>query len=169
MSLLAFLVATSGPSADKNESGLSKLVNSTASLAYVLLLALAVFLAVRDMSALHTPAPKIWLICLAVFAPELYVILHGLSSSSMGMPFFSDALVEVPASLAHASASVTPSDATDSLSRSVAAKVSSTLRKAAAAVKSEGSSLSRAASKLVDSATSSGSSSVPLSGTSSSL
>lgn len=166
MSLLTYLVTTSAPAAERNDAGMSKLINNLASFVYIVILGLAVFLAVRDMGSLHSTGPKVWLFCLAIFAPELYVILHGLSSSSMGMPFFSDAMVDVPASLAHGSvASVTPSDAAESLSGSVAAKVSSTLRKAAAAVKSDVANLGRAASKLVDDSASS--SSVPLSGTSS--
>jgi len=59
-----------------------------------LLLALAVFLAVKDMGLLQHTSTKIWVLLLAVTFPELYIILHGISTSSMGVSFFTGSPVE---------------------------------------------------------------------------
>jgi hypothetical protein len=53
-----------------------------------LLLAVAVYLAVKDMKYLPKTSTKIWVLLLSILAPEVYVILHGISSSSQGISFF---------------------------------------------------------------------------------
>lgn len=58
------------------------------------LLALAVFLAVKDMGLLSHTSTKVWVLLLAVTFPELYIILHGVSTSSMGVNFFTGSPVE---------------------------------------------------------------------------
>lgn len=58
------------------------------------LLALAVFLAMKDMGLLAHTSTKVFVLLLAVTFPELYVILHGISTSSMGVGFFSGSPVE---------------------------------------------------------------------------
>jgi cell division protein FtsW (lipid II flippase) len=58
------------------------------------LLALAVFLAVKDMGLLSHTSTKVWVLLLAVVMPELYIILHGVSTSSMGVNFFTGSPVE---------------------------------------------------------------------------
>ena len=92
MSMLGYL--TSVTANDRN--GGAKTVNNFVSLLFLVFFAMAIFLAIRDMGALHGTASKCWLFAFAVFAPELYVIIHGLSSASMGIPFFSETLVDVP-------------------------------------------------------------------------
>ena len=92
MSLLPYLIGVT--SSDRNNT--AKAVNGVMSVLFLILLALAVFLAIRDMGALQGTAPKIWLFLFAVFVPEVYVVIHGLSSSSMGVGFFSESLVDVP-------------------------------------------------------------------------
>jgi len=56
--------------------------------------ALAIFLAVKDLNLLSHMSTKVWVFLLAALMPELYVILHGISSSSMGVGFFSGSPVE---------------------------------------------------------------------------
>jgi hypothetical protein len=58
------------------------------------LLALAVFLAVKDMGLLQHTSTKIWVLLLAISFPELYIVLHGISTSSMGVNFFTGSPVE---------------------------------------------------------------------------
>lgn len=79
---------------DRNNS--AQTLNTIVSIIYFGVLVLSIFLAIRDMNSLDTTASKVWLFIFAIFAPELYVIIHGLSSSSLGMPFFSESPVEIP-------------------------------------------------------------------------
>jgi len=58
------------------------------------LIALAVFLAVKDMGLLSHTSTKVWVLILAVTMPEIYIILHGVSTSSMGVNFFTGSPVE---------------------------------------------------------------------------
>jgi hypothetical protein len=58
------------------------------------LLALAVFLAVKDMGLLSHTSTKVYVLLLAILFPELYVILHGISTSSMGVNFFTGSPIE---------------------------------------------------------------------------
>jgi hypothetical protein len=132
MSLVPWLtIATSN---DRNNS--TKTLNAIMSITYIAILALAAFLAILDMGSLEGTAPKVWLFLLAVFAPELYVILHGLSSSSLGLPFFSRTLLEVPGS-AHMPSSVS--------SASPASALASEIRKAATRLKCGAKETARAA------------------------
>jgi hypothetical protein len=55
---------------------------------YFVLFVLAMYLAVRDMEFLPHTSTKIWVLVLAFFLPDLYVILHGISSSAQGVSFF---------------------------------------------------------------------------------
>jgi hypothetical protein len=48
----------------------------------------AIYLAIRDMKYLPKTSTKVWVLLLSIFCPELYVILHGISSSSQGVSFF---------------------------------------------------------------------------------
>lgn len=61
---------------------------------YALVFLLAVFLAIKDMNLLTSFSTKIWVLLLAVLMPELYIILHGISSSSMGVSFFTGSPIE---------------------------------------------------------------------------
>ena len=58
------------------------------------LLALAVFLAVKDMGLLSQTSTKVWVFLLAISFPELYLVLHGISTSSMGVNFFTGSPIE---------------------------------------------------------------------------
>jgi hypothetical protein len=93
MSLLPYLI--SATSTDRNNT--AKAINGLVTVLFLVLQAVAAYLAIRDMASLEGTAPKIWLFLFAVFAPEVYVAIHGLSSSSMGVGFFSESLVDVPA------------------------------------------------------------------------
>lgn len=92
MSLLAYVASVT--SNDRNNG--SRALNGLASLVFIVAFALAIFLAIKDMNTLEGTAPKVWLFVFAVFCPELYVIVHGLSSSSLGRPFFTESPVDVP-------------------------------------------------------------------------
>ena len=61
---------------------------------WFLFLALAIYLAIKDMNLLTHTSTKIWIFGLAVIFPELFVVLHGVSTSSMGVGFFSGSPVE---------------------------------------------------------------------------
>jgi hypothetical protein len=61
---------------------------------YVLLFVLAIFLAIKDINLLSHTTTKLFVLALAVLIPELYVILHGISSSSMGVSFFTGSPIE---------------------------------------------------------------------------
>lgn len=112
MSLLPYVIGVTA--SDRNNT--AKAVNGLMSILFLVVLAVAVFLAIRDMGALQGTAPKIWLFLFAVFVPEVYVVIHGLSSSSMGVGFFSESLVDVPGftsmlgqQTSHAGSAATPS------------------------------------------------------------
>ena len=106
-----------------------KMLDASVSIFYVVLTVVALFLAIRDMGALSGTTSKLWLFCLAVFIPELYVILHGLSSASMGVGFFSDAMIDLQSLTpsTHAGSSLSPHD--------VGATLSSAAERAGTAVK----------------------------------
>ena len=78
-------------------NNVEKTANTIIMVLFLCILAISVFLALRDMSALQGTAPKMWLLIFAVLVPEVYVVIHGLSSSSLGMGFFSETLVDIPA------------------------------------------------------------------------
>lgn len=109
MSLLSYL---SSVTCTEKNNNTAKVINALATVVYFAVFALAIFLAIRDMNSLDTTASKVWLFVFALFAPELYVIIHGLSSSSMGMPFFSETAVEVPFTAPQGSQLLTPSSET---------------------------------------------------------
>ena len=71
-----------------------KSTRMTIQIIFAVLLALAVFLSVKDMGLLTHTTTKIWVLLLAVSFPELYIILHGISTSSMGVSFFTGSPVE---------------------------------------------------------------------------
>jgi len=62
------------------------------------ILGLAIFLAIKDMGMIPHTATKIWVLALALLLPELFLILHGISTSSLGVSFFSGSPVEAHAS-----------------------------------------------------------------------
>lgn len=106
MSLLSYL---SSVTCTEKNNNTAKVINALATTVYFAVFALAIFLAIRDMNALDTTISKVWLFVFALFAPELYVIIHGLSSSSMGIPFFGETAIEVPFTSPQASRLPTPS------------------------------------------------------------
>ncbi len=69
----------------------AKLGVTIAVIVYFVLFVLAIYLAIRDMQFLPRTSTKIWVFLLAFFLPELYVLLHGISSSAQGVGFFSGA------------------------------------------------------------------------------
>jgi hypothetical protein len=61
---------------------------------WFLVLALAIYLAIKDMNLLTHTSTKIWVFALAIAFPELFIVLTGISTSSMGVSFFSGSPVE---------------------------------------------------------------------------
>ena len=61
---------------------------------YGVVLALALFLAIKDIGLVTHTATKVWIVLLAAAMPELFIILHGISTSSMGVGFFSGSPIE---------------------------------------------------------------------------
>lgn len=57
-------------------------------LIFFVLYVIAIYLAIRDMKYLPRTSTKVWVLLLALFVPELYCILHGISSSAQGVSFF---------------------------------------------------------------------------------
>ena len=55
---------------------------------YFVLCVLAIYLAIRDMQFLPNLSSKVWVLIFALMCPEIYTILHGLSSSAQGIGFF---------------------------------------------------------------------------------
>ena len=92
MTLMSYLASLT--STERNNTTVA--LNGALSILFLIVLVLAVYLAIRDMGALPGTAPKMWLFIFALFMPELYVILHGLSSSSLGLNFFSESLISMP-------------------------------------------------------------------------
>lgn len=85
----------------------SPLAKTVATLVYIIALTmfvLAIYLAVRDMQFLLRTGTKIWVLALAVLFPELYVLLHGVSTSAQGVSFFAGS--PMPGSSAPASTSM---------------------------------------------------------------
>ena len=92
MTLMSYLASLT--STERNNTTVA--LNGALSILFLIVLVLAVYLAIRDMGALPGTAPKMWLFIFALFMPELHVILHGLSSSSLGLNFFSASLISMP-------------------------------------------------------------------------
>ena len=85
---------------DRDERNKANHCIGTVAVAVVLgVLGLSLYLASRDMSLLSNGATKVWVFLLALLMPELYVVLHGVSSSSAGLGFFEGAPVEGGAGL----------------------------------------------------------------------
>lgn len=61
---------------------------------WFLVLALAIYLAIKDMNLLTHTSTKIWVFALAIAFPELFIVLTGISTTSMGVGFFSGSPVE---------------------------------------------------------------------------
>jgi hypothetical protein len=80
---------------DKNAT--AKTIATIIAIVYFVLIILAIYLAIRDMQYLPHMSTKIWVFALAFFLPELYVLLHGISSSAQGVNFFSGA--PIPSSM----------------------------------------------------------------------
>ena len=136
MSLLPLLLFATG---GNQHNQTAKVINTICCIITIALLALAIFLAIKDMSNLNSTSSKIWLFLLAIFVPELYVLLHGLASSVSGVGFFDDAIIDVPTTpmttpAAHLSAAAT--EAASSLKKA-AGVVKSGAQKTASAAKSE--------------------------------
>ena len=72
----------------------NKALKKTIQILYYILTALAIFLAIKDMSFLDRTSTKIWVFLLSIFFPELFVILHGISTSSMGVNFLTGSPIE---------------------------------------------------------------------------
>lgn len=137
MSLLPYLISVT--STDRNNT--AKAINGLTTVLFLILLAVAVYLAIQDMASLQGTAPKVWLFLFAVFVPEVYVVIHGLSSSSMGVGFFSESLVDVPAfsgTMGHGSsaASQTPMSSFASEIKKAAEHIKASVGKAKTAAES---------------------------------
>lgn len=73
---------------DKSSQGV-KTASGIVTVVYFILFVLAIYLAARDMQFLPNTSTKVWVLLLAFFLPDLYVLLHGISSSAQGAGFFS--------------------------------------------------------------------------------
>lgn len=74
--------------ADDKSSHMTKITATVILIIYFVLLIMAIYLAVRDMQFLPRTSTKMWVLALSIIFPDLYVLLHGVSSSSQGVPFF---------------------------------------------------------------------------------
>jgi len=72
----------------------NKTLKNILTILWYAILVLALFLAVKDMGMLTHGMTKVGVILLAAMFPELYVILHLISTSSMGVGFFSGSPIE---------------------------------------------------------------------------
>ena len=61
---------------------------------WLVILGLSIFLAIKDMGMVPHTATKFWVLALAVLLPELFLVLHGISTSSLGVSFFSGSPME---------------------------------------------------------------------------
>jgi len=86
MSLLSFWLAS--------QEEKKKSTRMIIQIIFFVLLALAIFLAVKDLGLLTNSTTKVGVILLAAFFPDLYILLHLISTSSMGVGFFSGSPVE---------------------------------------------------------------------------
>lgn len=93
----------------------NKTLKKTIEILYYIMTALAIFLAIKDMSFLERGSTKLWMFLLCIFFPELFIILHGISTSSMGVSFFGGSPIEkhshkwfTPASRMMPDSSLTP-------------------------------------------------------------
>lgn len=75
-------------SANDKSNQAAKVAATIVGVAYFVLFVLAIYLAIRDMQFLPHTSTKIWVLVLAFFFPDLYVLLHGISSSAQGVGFF---------------------------------------------------------------------------------
>lgn len=93
MSMLALLLcATSRES--EGRSAVGHTVSILAVVATLALLGLSLYLAIKDVDNLPNLSTKLWVFLLAFCLPELYVILHGISTASMDIGFFESASLE---------------------------------------------------------------------------
>lgn len=72
---------------------------------WLAILALAIFLAIKDMGMLTHTSTKIWVLLLAIAWPEGFVILQGISTSVQGIGFFSGSPIEPRSFMKHAASS----------------------------------------------------------------
>ena len=84
---MAFPLVLISSANDKSSQG-AKMAANILAVVYFVLFVLAIYLAIRDMQFLPHTSTKIWVFILAFFCPDLFVILHGLSSSAQGVGFF---------------------------------------------------------------------------------
>ena len=56
---------------------------------FIVLLVLSLFLCYKDTKNVGSRSTKFWLYLMAIVFPDLYVILHGIQTSSMNSGFFS--------------------------------------------------------------------------------
>ena len=96
------------------------MLKKTIQILYYILTAVAIFLAIKDMSFLERTSTKVWIFLLSIFVPELFVLLHGISTSSMGVNFFTGSPIE-----AHAHSWYTPKRAPPPLVPDISSDTSS--------------------------------------------
>ena len=89
MSILCWLAS----STQHDRSNSSKVVNALVTTLMIVMLIVAIYLAVRDMGYLQNSSTKFAILALALFYPDLYILLHWISTSSSGVGFFSGAPV----------------------------------------------------------------------------
>ena len=87
MSLLCWLANGT----QNGNSNPSKTINTVVTTMMIVMLVLAIYLAIRDMSFLPSVTTKMAILALAILYPDLYILLHWISTSTTNVPFLSGA------------------------------------------------------------------------------
>jgi hypothetical protein len=72
-----------------DRSNTSRVVNMATTVLMIAALLLAIYLAIRDLNFLPSTSTKIAVLALAAIYPDLYILLHWISTSSAGVGFLS--------------------------------------------------------------------------------
>lgn len=72
-------------------SNTARVINAITTFVQIGLIVVALILVVRDLSSVKGASLKFAILALALLMPELYVILHWISTSSMGLGFWTGA------------------------------------------------------------------------------
>lgn len=85
MSLLCWIATAT----QYDRSNTSHVINTVTTVVMLLALLLAIYLAIRDLGFLQNTSTKIAVLALAIIYPDLYILLHWISTASAGVGFLS--------------------------------------------------------------------------------
>jgi hypothetical protein len=85
MSLLCWIATAT----QYDRSNTSHVINTVSTVVMLLALLLAIYLAIRDLGFLQNTSTKIAVLALAIIYPDLYILLHWISTASAGVGFLS--------------------------------------------------------------------------------